>query len=106
MKEHIKMTSLKAYTWAYLSCIALTLVAYFLVEEKLYSGTAMVLTLIALATAQTIIQLIFFLYLGKERKPRLNLITFWFMALVLVVIVGGSLWIMYSLNHRVMLGTM
>jgi heme/copper-type cytochrome/quinol oxidase subunit 4 len=41
-----------------------------------------------------------FLHLGNEAKPRLKLLVFGFMALVVMILVFGSLWIMYSLNYR------
>jgi cytochrome o ubiquinol oxidase operon protein cyoD len=46
-----------------------------------------------------VVQLHYFFHLGQESKPRWNLLMFLFMALVLVVVVFGSLWIMYSLEH-------
>src|SRR3990167_2766991 len=103
MEEHFKKATARSYTFGFASCIILTLTAYFLVFYRLLTGYALILTLSGLAVIQAIVQLVFFLYLGKERKPRINLLTFLFMALVLVVIVGGSLWIMYSLNERTMM---
>lgn len=54
------------------------------------------------ALAQATFQLIFFMHLGVEEKPRWNLITFWLLSLMIFVIVAGSIWIMYHLNYNVM----
>ncbi len=59
-------------------------------------------TLIGLATIAAILQIVFYLHLGLESKPRWNLMMFLFMALIIVVLVGGSMWIMYNLNYNVM----
>ncbi len=57
------------------------------------------------AVAQATFQLIFFMHLGVEEKPRWNLITFWLLALMVFIVVAGSIWIMYHLNYNVMLET-
>lgn len=53
--------------------------------------------LIALALLQLVVQLVFFLHLGHEKGPRWNLLTFLFAALVVGILVGGTLWIMQHL---------
>lgn len=60
------------------------------------------LALFGLGTVQALIQLVFFLQIGLESRPRWNLITFLFLILVLIVIIGGSIWIMHNLNYNVM----
>jgi cytochrome o ubiquinol oxidase subunit IV len=54
------------------------------------------------AVIQLFIQLILFLHLGEEKKPRWNLFSFLFMSLVVIIVVVGSLWIMANLNYRMM----
>lgn len=51
---------------------------------------------------QFIVQMIFFLHLAREKAPRLKLIACLFMIMVLVIIGGGTLWIMHDLNERTM----
>lgn len=48
---------------------------------------------------QAALQCVCFLHVGVESKPHWNLIMFLFMLLVFTVVIGGSLWIMYSLNY-------
>lgn len=55
-----------------------------------------------LGLAQTAVQFICFYGLNREEKPRWNLILFLFMAIVSIIIVAGSLWIMYNLDYRMM----
>jgi cytochrome o ubiquinol oxidase subunit IV len=57
----------------------------------------------ALALIQGAIQLFYFLDLGKEEKPRWNLIVFLCTLLIIFIIVAGSLWIMYHLNYNLMM---
>ena len=82
--------------------LILMLSAYRIVTYYHLTNHWLVFTIFALALIQAVIQLIFFLHLGLESKPRWNLITFLFMVLVIVVIIGGSLWIMANLDYNLM----
>lgn len=94
--------TLKSYVMGFILSILLTAVSFSLVVFKLISGSSLVYAVIALALVQAIIQLLFFLHVGQEAKPRWESIGFYFMVLVLFIIAGGSLWIMSDLNDRVM----
>lgn len=91
-----------SYVIGFFVSIALTLVAYFAVTLQLLRSTPLVMTILALATVQAIVQLFLFFQIGKEKKPHWKTIVLLFMVLVLVVIVFGSLWIMYNLNYNLM----
>lgn len=52
---------------------------------------------------QILIQMVCFYHIGAESKPRWNLWMFLFMALVVFLIIGGSLWIMNNLNRYTMI---
>ncbi|MBI1856909.1 cytochrome o ubiquinol oxidase subunit IV [Candidatus Saccharibacteria bacterium] len=92
----------------YIASIVLTSLAYWLVNHHVLSahtfGTHGVIkaAIIFLAIIQLFVQLIFFLNLGQESKPRWNLMAFLFAGLVVIVLVFGSLWIMNNLNYRQM----
>lgn len=97
-----KYGGLKKYTVGFLLCVALSLASFLIGIERIFTGGAFTIAISVLAIAQAIVQLILFLHLGDEEKPRLNTLIFLFMALVLVVIVFGSLWIMSNLNYQMM----
>jgi len=94
--------TLKSYLIGFLGSILLTVIAFFLVWTRLYTGYGLILTLIGLALIQAVVQLLFFLHVGKESKPRWETLVFLFMVMVLFIIAIGSLWIMYDLKNRVM----
>lgn len=78
----------------------LTLAAYIAVVRGTLNRAGLVVLVVALATMQLLIQLVFFLHLDKEAKPRWNLYVFLFMLMVVGIIVAGSLWIMYNLDYN------
>lgn len=96
--------TLKSYLVGFASSILLTSASFFLAISKLVSGQTFIFTIVALALVQAIIQLVFFLHIGQEAKPRWETLIFSFMVMVLFIIAIGSLWIMYDLDDRVMSG--
>jgi len=89
--------------------LALTLGAYLLVSQHV-NGQHLFLThrflisvVLVLAMIQLIVQLVFFLHLGREEKPRWNLRVLLFAVLVVTILVVGSLWIMAHLNYNMQL---
>jgi cytochrome o ubiquinol oxidase subunit IV len=100
VKKYEKPDKKESYIFGFVLSLILTLVAYFSVAEGLISGWSLVITVGALALVQVVIQLIFFLHLGEEPSPPLNLIVFLFMLLIVFIIVIGSIWIMYNLDYQ------
>lgn len=90
----------KTYTSGFILSVILTVMAFYFVSAELFSGWTLAISLSILAVAQLLIQLLFFLHLGREDKPRWNLIAFLFMILVILIVVVGSLWIMHNLNYN------
>lgn len=89
-----------SYIVGFVLSVALTLVAYFAVVNDWLTGRGVLLFVTALAVVQLLVQLLFFLHMSQESKPRFNLMTFGYAAMVVFIIVIGSLWIMYNLNYN------
>lgn len=91
--------TLSHYVVGYLLSLALTLAAAGLVTlPNTENHTAITLGLVALALVQFAVQLICFLHVGHEKKPRYNLTVFAFALIVVCIVVGGTLWIMNNLR--------
>jgi cytochrome o ubiquinol oxidase operon protein cyoD len=88
------------YVLGFLLSIGLTLFAYVLATHQAYSKDLVIGVLTALALVQFIVQMIFFLHVGTERKPRWKLAVMFMMLGVVLILVFGSLWIMNNLNNR------
>lgn len=95
--EHIKITS---YVYGFCLSIVLTVIAYVLVAQHIWSGMVLIAALFVLAFIQLTVQLLFFLHLGTEQKPRWNLVFFIATLGIIFIIVVGSLWIINHLNYN------
>ncbi len=102
LKEPVEHGTPKAYVLGFVLSLLLTLSAYLVVTQHLLTGWALGVTIAVLGLLQAWVQLVLFLRLGKEPKPRWNLIMFLFMVMVTVLVVFGSMWIMANLDYNLM----
>lgn len=94
--------TLMKYIIGFLASLALTMFAYVLVAGRILTGDTLLLALGGLALVQMILQLFFFLHMADETRPRFRLVSFGFMTSIIIIVVAGSLWIMYHLNYNMM----
>ena len=96
------MGSLKSYGTGFILSIILTAISFALVMSGLLSHPSALLGLIIAAVVQMLIHLHYFLHLDTSSDQRWNLLALIFTVMILVLFVGGSLWIMYNLKYRMM----
>lgn len=96
--------TVKSYIIGFSASLLLTIASFLLVISKLLSGHLLVYSLIGLAVVQAIVQVLFFLHVGQEPKPRWETISFCFMVLFLLIVLIGTLWVMNDLDERLMSG--
>jgi cytochrome o ubiquinol oxidase operon protein cyoD len=94
--------SLASYVVGFVLSVFLTLCAYFVVTRGLLHGRVALAAISIFAVLQFVVQLLCFLHLGRETKPRWKLAVFWFMILTVFIVVVGSIWIMNNLNYHTM----
>lgn len=96
-----KIGSVKSYSIGFGLAIIFTLAAFLTVTSGWFSQGAAITIISLLAVVQLIVQLVFFLHLGRD-KVKWKASAFYTMLLILILIVGGSLWIMYNLDYNMM----
>ncbi len=89
--------SFKSYIIGFVLSLGLTLAAYFAVVNNV-SSALWVIT--GLAILQFIVQIIFFLHLGKGKDGKLNVTSFVLAFAVMFILIFGSIWIMRNLNYN------
>lgn len=100
-KQRSVRSILGSYITGFILSILLTLTAYVSIANASL-GSQTVAIIIGLAVTQLLVQLIFFMHLGRGRSARLNLVIFGFMLTVIGIVVIGSLWIMENLDYNMM----
>jgi cytochrome o ubiquinol oxidase operon protein cyoD len=94
--------TLQKYLTGFILSLILTTAAYVMVVQHAFPTNVLLVGIIALAALQFIVQMIFFLHIGSEKSSRDRLVVLVFATLIIVILVSGSLWIMASLNSRMM----
>ena len=92
----------KNYFLGYVLSLAFTLAAFALVMFHALSPWAVVAEILILALLQCAVQLACFLHLGEGQDARERAFVLGAAALVVLILVSGSLWIMTHLNARMM----
>jgi cytochrome o ubiquinol oxidase operon protein cyoD len=89
----------KSYVIGLLLALFLTVIPFGLVMA---TSAASPTVIAAFAVAQIVVHLVFFLHVNGSSEERWNLMALLFTVLVVVIIVGGSMWIMHNLDHNMM----
>lgn len=89
-----------SYLLGFILSIFFTIYAYIAATGHKFSSRPMTAFLLGLGVLQFVVQLWFFLHIGRETKPRWKRLTLVLMMFFVVVVVLGSIWIMYNLNYR------
>lgn len=86
--------SLKSYIIGFVLSIVLTIIPLVAVLNDMFNKTTTIVIILVTAVLQFLVQLIFFMHIREEDKPRYNLVSLVFAVLLLLTIVIGSIWIM------------
>ncbi len=90
--------TLGAYLTGLVLSLLFTLLAFAIVGWHWFDARGMYIAVSLLAILQLIAQVTYFLRLNGSREGQWNLLPFLFTIVIIVVILAGSLWIMYNLN--------
>jgi cytochrome o ubiquinol oxidase operon protein cyoD len=91
-----------SYITGFILSLCLTLAAYHAAVHHIFSERLVLILVVAFACIQFLVQVVCFLHMSAEQSSRARLAALGFAALIVAIIVGGSLWIMASLNERMM----
>ena len=82
--------------------ILLTATSFFVAGTNLVWEPSIPVALIVLAIAQMGVHLVFFLHITTGPDNTNNVMALAFGLLIVLLVIGGSLWIMANLNHNMM----
>ncbi len=97
--EHTTMAS---YVIGFILSLIFTLIPYYMVSHHTASSTLLLAAILGFAVTQMVIQILFFLHLGRGPKPRWNLYFFAATVGIILVVVGGSIVIINNLHYNKM----
>ena len=90
------------YTIGLFLAVILTATSFWAANTSLLWGPGVPLGLAVLAIAQIGVHLVFFLHITTGRDNTNNVLALAFGMLIVILVIGGSLWIMTNLNASMM----
>ncbi len=94
---------LETYTIGLALAAVLTVGSFYIAHTPLIWAPAIPTALIVLAIAQMGVHLVFFLHMTTDPDNTNNTLALAFGVLIVLLVLGGSIWIMHNLDTRTML---
>lgn len=91
--------SRSSYLTGFALSVVLTAIPFALVMGGSVPRATAVPVIVALAVAQILVHLYYFLHLDASRRQSANVTAFIFTVLIVAILVGGSIWIMINIHH-------
>ena len=95
--------SIKGYAIGFVLSLILTAIPFWLVMGKvLPSANLTGFVVLAFAAVQMVVHMVYFLHLDTKSEGGWNMLALIFTAVLLVIMLAGSLWVMHHLNTNMM----
>lgn len=94
--------SVKSYMIGFILSIILTGIPFWIVMDGKAAHSTILAVVVICAVVQVIVHLIYFLHLDSKAEGGWNLVSIVFAAIIILILVVGSLWIMWNLNYNMM----
>ena len=93
---------LKSYATGFVLAVILTAIPFALVATQALAPSVILSIVAVAALVQVLVHLRFFLHLDLTTSPRESIVALCFASPLIVIMIGGSLWIMLDLHRRMM----
>jgi cytochrome o ubiquinol oxidase operon protein cyoD len=94
--------SKRSYTNGFIMSVVLTIVPFAMTMYPSLPRNATAWLIIIMAVVQIFVHLKYFLHLDTAAEQRWNLVALVFSAIIIVLLVGLSIWIMTSIHHNML----
>ena len=95
--------SLRGYLTGFVLAAILTMISFWLVMDHVISSSlATTVIVLGLAVTQIVVHVIYFLHLDTKSEKGWNMLAFMFTIVLVVIVLGASVWVMYNENANMM----
>jgi cytochrome o ubiquinol oxidase operon protein cyoD len=95
-----------SYLTGFALSVVLTAVPFALVMMHLLAVSALIPVIIGIGVVQILVHLFFFLHMNTSSSQVWNNAAFVFTVIIVGILIAGSLWVMFHMNHNMMPGMM
>lgn len=99
--------TLKSYATGFVLAVILTAIPFWLIMGRMFdkSSTA-ALVVLGFAAVQVVVHMVYFLHMSTKSEGGWSMLALIFTLMVVGIMLSGSIWVMYHLNHNMMPGMM
>ncbi|WP_423594761.1 cytochrome o ubiquinol oxidase subunit IV [Roseateles sp. MS654] len=95
--------TVKGYVIGFLLSVILTAIPFWLVMAKVIpSSTTTGLVLLGFAAVQIVVHMVYFLHMNSKVEGGWSMLSLIFTIAVVVIMLAGSIWVMFHLNSNMM----
>lgn len=95
--------SFKSYMTGFVLAVILTVIPFAIVMAGGFESRALTITIVVLcAIAQVLVHMIYFLHMNSRSEEGWGLLSTMFTVVVIIIMLSGSLWVMFHLNQNMM----
>jgi len=104
---HGSHSTFKGYATGFVLAVILTIIPFWLVMAKVFDKSSTTgLVLLGIGAVQIVVHMIYFLHMNTKSEHGWSMLALIFTVMLVVIMLSGSLWVMYHLNHNMMPGMM
>jgi cytochrome o ubiquinol oxidase subunit IV len=100
---HAHLGSLRGYLTGFVLAAILTIIPFWLVMGHVFDNHWLTISIVlALAVVQILVHIVYFLHLDTHSEGGWNMMAFVFTIVLVVIVLGASIWVMYNENTNMM----
>lgn len=100
---HVHQGSLRGYLTGFALAAILTIIPFWLVMGHVLDNHWLTISIVlGLAIVQILVHIIYFLHLDVHSEGGWNMLAFIFTIVLVVIVLGASIWVMYNENTNMM----
>ncbi len=102
-EDHGPHSTFKGYAIGFVLAVILTAIPFWLVMDKVIANTSTLgFVVLGFAAVQVVVHMIYFLHMNGKVEGGWSLLALLFTMMVLVIMMAGSIWVMYHMNKNMM----
>jgi cytochrome o ubiquinol oxidase operon protein cyoD len=95
--------SMKDYVIGFVLSVILTAIPFWLVMNNVITDSATTgYVILGFAAVQMVVHMVFFLHMNAKSEGGWNMLALMFTVIIVVIMLAGSLWVMYHMNKNMM----
>lgn len=99
--------SVKSYATGFVLAVILTAIPFWLVMGKVFNNSSTTaLVVLGFAAVQIVVHMVYFLHMNTKSEGGWTMLALIFTTMLVVIMLSGSIWVMYHLNTNMMPGMM